>query len=136
MCGSKSSSRQSTQNVDRRIGVTDQGQVAAEGGRIVNRTEIESVDAETVGAALEEGFSFGETAIGGAFGFGREALETVEASSRRAVEAVTSDQADDRQFFEAIATQGSEELQGLKSLLSTTAIVAGLGVAAVVFMRS
>ena len=128
MCGSKSESKQSTTNLDRRIGAAGGSQVAAEGSRIVTR--IETVDPEIAESAFEEGFGFGKTALGGALAFGEKALEAVATQNTKAVQAIAADQANDQEFFEKVANRGSDELEGLNSLLSTTAIV-GVAVAGV-----
>lgn len=117
--GSSSSATTTTKQADRRIAVTDAGQVATEGGRISTTINVQAVDVELVSEALEEVFSFASGEGEGSRGLVGSALELVEDANKRALEA-----------------QGAVgELGSLKELLKTTTIIVGLGAAAFVFAR-
>lgn len=147
---SKSDSKQTTttQQTDNRIGAADSAQVAASGGTIRTSSNItlESVDPEIAQAALAEAFSFGRRAVAatedtaaGALELGGDitgrALELTERALVGAQSAFSGGLEQNRALVEATVARGSEDLQGLKGLLSTTAIVAVGAFALIGMMR-
>lgn len=156
---SKSDSKQqtTTTQTDNRIGAADAAQVAASGGTIRTSSKLtlnqESVDPEIAQAALSEAFGFG----GEALSFGRRALKSADLATDQALElggdtvgralelteralvgaqgAFGAGLEQNRALVEATVARGSEDLQGLKGLLSTTAIVAVGAFALIGMMR-
>jgi len=117
--GSKSTAETKSEQVDRRIAVTDAGQVATEGGTITTTISVQAADIELVGEALEEVFAFASGEGEGSRGLVGSALDLVENANKRALEA-----------------QGAVgELGSLKALLKSTTVIVGLGAAAFVFAR-
>ena len=153
-------SKSETEQTDRRIGVTDRGLVATEGARITHITE--SVDPEVAGEALAEAFDFGDAALRTVDRVTGKAVRTVDRVTGKALRTV--DRATDRALdfggdaldliadtvrrldetgertaglaerAVTAATAGSEQLQGLQSLLRTLAIL-GAAAAAVAVLR-
>jgi hypothetical protein len=77
--GSKSKSKQTNQQIDRRIGATDEAIVATEGSSV----SVQDISPEVVEAALGESFDFAHAEGEGARMLAEQALKIVQEGQRQ-----------------------------------------------------
>ncbi|WP_375595850.1 hypothetical protein ABWI00_06030 [Algihabitans albus] len=128
---SKSRSSQSTTTTytttydveDRRI-AADGGAVVATEGSIVT---IEDLTPALVERALEEAFGFGVEVSEDAFDLSEESIAAIAAASEQSLAAIVSAQDQAFDLTESVLKQTQPQLEGLRSFLTATTVIVGLG---------